>query len=84
MITTMRKARRASLRWSDWVKVGIVMAAALPAWYYVDRAYQEPFDLVAEVRRQQLVADYESTSPLVRRVPLAGGGQSPAIQLPAR
>lgn len=79
----MPNKRKPSLRFSDWVKVWIVFAVATGAGYYVYREYTEPFDLMYDIRRQQMVQAYESTSPFVRKIPYGGGGERPEL-LPAR
>jgi len=69
----MTSQRKSSLRLSDWIKVGVVLVVATGAGYYVYREYTEPFDLMYDIQRQQMVQAYESTSPFVRKIPFSGG-----------
>lgn len=75
----MTARRKSALRIGDWVKLMVVLAVALIGFSYVYSVYTEPFDLTAEIVRQRQYQDYESTSPLVRKIPYRSGG--PPVEL---
>ena len=70
----MPRTRTPALAFTDWVKILVVLAAALVAWWYVYSVYTEPFDLAVDIRLEQMLQTAKTTSPVVRPVPPGGGG----------
>lgn len=46
----------------DWIKIGVLLAIALIAWYYVFTLYSQPFDLPYEIQRQQLIQQHDAAT----------------------
>lgn len=79
----MHHARTSALAFTDWIKIFVVLAVALVAFWYVYSVYTEPFDLAVDIRLESMLQTARSTSPLVRPIPPGGGGR-PAEIAPVR
>ena len=54
-----------------WIKMLILLVAAMGAWYYVLQEYTKPFSLTDDIRNQQMIEEYqvERSAPLFSQPP---------------
>lgn len=50
----------------DWIKMLVLLVAAMGAWYYVLQEYTKPFSLTDDIRTQQMIqeAELDRSEPL--------------------
>lgn len=53
----------------DWIKMLVLLVAAMGAWYYVLQEYTKPFTLTDDIRIQQMIqeSELERSAPLLNQ-----------------